>query len=174
MKILISILIMFAINSSHSDEYLMFVENYEQTNWECLAEALYFEAGVEGSLGMYLVGNTIMNRVKDRQHEFKYLNTVCDVVHQPSRNKSKPWECAFSYYCDSKPEIVPNHVLEQKAMYLAKEVAAELLSNKQAIDFTEGALYYTQPQVERGWMKNTEVTIVYLNHVFRKPVGEKE
>ena len=152
-----------------ADEYYTFTSTEPQDSYECLAEALYFEAAQDGDLGMYLVGKVIINRHYDTQYEFKDLNTICEVVHQPSRNPAKPWECAFSYHCDGKPEIVPDHPLEVAAMYAAEAMAYSLLNDRRSIDFTDGALYYTQPQIDRGWMLNTTITVTYLNHVFRKP-----
>jgi len=155
--------------ATQADDHKIFGQttNVIQTNTDCLAEALYYEAGSEGRLGMYLVGNVIKNRVMDNSREFRDLNNFCDVVHQPSRS-GKYHECAFSYYCDGKAEVVPSITAEQEAMAIAYEVAFELVEYA-VLDLTDGSLYYTQTQVNRGWMKNTEVTMTYLKHTFRKP-----
>lgn len=172
--ILLLVIILFKMPDANADDYYTFTTLEPQSEYDCLAEALYYEAAQDGDLGMYLVGKAILNRYYDKTYEFKNLNTICEVVHQPSRNPAKPWECAFSYYCDGKPEIVPDHPLERAAMLAAQSMAIGLLNDRSSIDFTDGALYYTQPQVSRGWMINTTVTVTYLNHVFRKPKTKLE
>ena len=168
--------ILFKMPDAHADEFYSFNDygghNLPQNSYHCLAEAMYFEGGVDGRLGMYLIGEVIINRVNDKVLEFKDLNNVCDVVHQPSRNPDKPWECAFSYHCDGKPEIVPNTYADQKVLGIAQSLAIKMLNAIDPVDFTDGALYYTQPQIARGWMKNTEITLEYLGHVFRKPIND--
>ncbi|MFT6945407.1 MAG: spore germination cell wall hydrolase CwlJ-like protein, partial [Yoonia sp.] len=44
--------------------------------WECLAEALYFEARGETVRGMFAVGEVILNRVDNDS----YPNTLCNVI----------------------------------------------------------------------------------------------
>ena len=45
---------------------------------QCLAEAMYYEARDQGSLGMLAVGIVIQNRV---DHP-RYPDTICEVVRQ--------------------------------------------------------------------------------------------
>ena len=163
------LLLLISSSQAEANRLPYFHQATTQTQVECLAEALYFEAAQDGKLGMYLVANVINNRVRDTKLEFRNLKTWCDVVHQPSRNPSNTWECAFSYYCDGKADTIPNNQLEITAAKLAMSLAEDVVNNPlPMIDLTEGALYYTQSKVYRGWMKNTKVTIVYLGHVFRK------
>ena len=162
-----------AYQDVYADSMNSFYVTEPQTGYECLAEALYFEAASDGQLGMYLVGLVIINRYRDTTYEFAHLNTICDVVHQPANNPARPWECAFSYYCDDRPELVPDHPLEQEAKGTAQSIAFDLLNNGYNLDLTGGALYYTQPQIQRDWMKNTVITINYLGHTFRKPLDQE-
>jgi spore germination cell wall hydrolase CwlJ-like protein len=163
------------IPDAKADDFHSFNRTGPQTEVECLAEAIYFEGAIDGELGMYLVANTITNRVNDTELEFRHLNSYCDVVHQPSRDYSKPYECAFSYYCDNKPEVVPELHSEGKAFIAAFNIAYEFVNNSTyVIDLTDGALYYTQSQVSRGWMNNTTITVTYLHHTFRKPIDKGE
>ena len=68
----------------------------------CLVEALYFEARSETFGGMIAVGNVILNRVR----QSRYPNTICSVVHAGQYWEGNPvkFRCAFSYWCDGKPE----------------------------------------------------------------------
>jgi spore germination cell wall hydrolase CwlJ-like protein len=157
---------------AHADDFHSFNRTPPQTGVECLAEAVYFEGAIDGELGMYLVANVIANRVSDRALEFRNLNTWCEVVHQPARDPNRPWECAFSYYCDGEPEVVPDIKSERLAFIAAFNIAYEFINNSTyVLDLTDGALYYTQSQVSRGWMNNTTITVTYLHHTFRKPTN---
>ncbi len=59
--------------------------------WECLREALYFEARGEALQGQFAVAEVILNRVDSPD----FPGTVCGVV-----NARGPAACAFSYVCD--------------------------------------------------------------------------
>ncbi|HEX9858836.1 MAG TPA: cell wall hydrolase, partial [Paracoccaceae bacterium] len=59
--------------------------------WQCLAEALYFEARGETVQGQFAVAEVILNRVDSP----RYPATICGVVHQGGRGG-----CQFSFTCD--------------------------------------------------------------------------
>src|SRR5699024_3882114 len=61
--------------------------------WECLAEAIYFEARGESVRGQFAVGEVILNRVDSTA----YPDSICGVVNQG---------CQFTYTCDGRPETV--------------------------------------------------------------------
>ena len=164
-----------AVSNSHADDFLSFnsgESELAQTELDCMAEAMYHEGAIDGRTGMYLVGEVIMNRSSDTTYKFKTLTGACAVAHQPSRNDNY-WECAFSYYCDGKSEDVFDTKQNREAFELAYELAYALLNNKTELDLTDGALYYTQVDIYRGWMDNTVVTITYLNHTFRKRMDQE-
>jgi spore germination cell wall hydrolase CwlJ-like protein len=174
---IVFVFLAYLMNQSRAwaDQLYAFNNNQPQSEYECLAEALYFEGAIDGAVGMYLIANVITNRVNDDKLEFRDYNTWCDVVHQPSRDPNRPWECAFSYYCDGKPETVPNLKSEQSAASQAQWIAWQVIKNSPyGVDLTDGALYYTQSQVSRGWMDNTRITVTYLHHTFRRPINKGE
>ena len=174
--ILFTFVIIIGANKSNADQFLSFNSIHTelvQTELDCLSEAMYHEGLIDGRTGMYLVGEVILNRVNDTTYEFKRLESVCAVVHQPSKSKNH-WECAFSYFCDGKPEDVFDTKLNRKAFELAYELAYSMLNNMYQLNLTEGALYYTQVGVYRKWMENTEVTMAYMHHSFRKRKDQKE
>ncbi len=67
--------------------------------WECLTEALYFEARGERLDGLFAVAEVILNRVDSA----RYPDTVCDVINQGTGRK---YACQFTYTCDGLPETV--------------------------------------------------------------------
>ncbi len=113
-------------------------ESKAKLEYECLTEAIYFEAGIEPLAGKLAVGHVIMNRVADK----RYANNICDVVHQ----KNKKNQCQFSYYCDGKSDkpYKGNEYLE------TLDVATYILHHD-PMDITEGALYYHAYFVNPSW-----------------------
>lgn len=174
---LLTLLVLF-VPPVQADNFVSFHESTEaQSSVDCLAEAMFYEARGDGKFGMFVAGEVIRNRVEDDYYEFKYHNTYCEVIQQPSRDPARPWLCAFSYYCDGKPEVYnldnPAHI---KAVNMAYKMATAIINEREGsrMNFTDGALYYTQHVVSKGWMDRTEVTLVYKGHTFRKPIEEEE
>ena len=170
MKIITTlILATFLTFNAAADKMMYFQSGHVQTEVDCMAEAMYWEGRGEGKLGMVLVGEVIKNRVDDVIYEFKHLSTACEVAHQPSRTVNY-WECSFSYHCDGKGEGVFESDTNKVSYELAYMLAYNLITNSDEfyLDIAEGALYYTRNEIWRDWMDNTVVTIVYLDHTFRK------
>ena len=73
----------------------------------CMSYAIYFESRSEPIVAQLAVAQVIMNRVDDH----RFPNTVCEVVTDGLRyswdtSKIVRDQCAFSFYCDGKPEII--------------------------------------------------------------------
>ena len=58
---------------------------------DCLAQNMYFEAGIESKAGKLAVAEVTMNRVKSSE----FPNTVCEVVYQRTK-----YTCQFSWICE--------------------------------------------------------------------------
>lgn len=168
------ILATFLTFNAAADDMLYFQSDPIQTEIDCVAEAMYWEGRGEGRLGMILVGEVIKNRVDDILYEFKHLSTACEVAHQPSRTVNY-WECGFSYHCDGKGEGVFDTVGNMKSYEMAYSLAYKLVTNSDEfyLDIADGALYYTRNEIWRDWMDNTVVTIIHLDHTFRKRKGQE-
>ena len=72
-----------------------------QTEIECMAKNIYFEAAVESTAGQLAVAQVTLNRVKSRH----YPNSVCEVVYEGPHTANgfpKRDRCQFSWYCDGK------------------------------------------------------------------------
>ena len=127
------------IISSMAEEY--------STEKKCLAEAIYYEARSESFKGKIAVANVILERMKRKD----FPNTICKVVHDGVywkghivRNK-----CAFSFYCDGKPE----RMLDLKAREDAYNIA-ELALNNVELTTTAGSTHYHAVYVSPKWAKN--------------------
>jgi len=131
----------------------------------CLAQNIFFEAGIDTMEGMYAVADVTLNRV---EHS-RYPNSICEVVYQsvmreswttkqypdlpdedriyaPVRNK-----CQFSWFCDGKSDVVPTDSANWKK---AKEVAFNILYSKTERGITEGSTHYHATYVVPNWIED--------------------
>ena len=127
--------------------------------WECLAEALYFEARGESVRGQFAVGEVILNRVESAA----YPQSLCGVVKQGTGRK---YACQFSYNCDGNPEVVN----EQDAWDRVGKIAAILLDGA-ARDLTGGATHFHTRAVNPSWSRSfMRTTTIGAHHFYREPV----
>ena len=126
--------------------------------WECLTEALYFEARGETIEGMFAVGEVILNRVKSSS----FPTTVCKVVNQGTGQR---YACQFSYTCDGKLETVH----EPHAWDMVGRIARLLLDGAPS-DLTHGATFYHARYVSPSWASRFAQTASIGSHLFyREP-----
>ncbi len=107
--------------------------------WQCLAEALYFEARGETVEGMVAVAEVILNRVDSG----RYPDTVCGVVNQGT---GQLHACQFSYTCDGLPETIA----EPRAFRRVGKVARAMLDGAPR-KLTDGATHYHTAAVSPSW-----------------------
>ena len=145
----------------------------------CMAQNIFFEAGIDHHAGMSAVADVTLNRVNDG----RYPSTVCEVVYDavmkeswktkqypdlddserkyiPVRNK-----CQFSWFCDGKPDDVP---LGSENWVRAQMVAWEIMHDGRFRGITEGATHYHATYVNPGWnkMKNLDLVGRIGKHIF--------
>ncbi len=125
-------------------------------DWECLAEALYFEARGENVRGLFAVGEVIMNRVDSRQ----FPNTVCSVVNQGTGQR---YQCQFTYTCDGNSETI-----HELAAWRRVGKVARLMLDGAPRDLTAGATYYHTRGVNPSWARRFDRTASIGAHYFYK------
>ncbi|HHC30213.1 MAG TPA: cell wall hydrolase [Rhodobacterales bacterium] len=124
--------------------------------WQCLTEALYFEARGESAEGLFAVAEVILNRVDSP----RYPGTVCDVVNQGT---GKRHACQFSYTCDGRPE----EVHDQSAWQRVGKVARAMLDGAPR-GLTDGALFYHTRSVTPSWARKFHRTAsIGVHHFYR-------
>ena len=123
-------------------------------NWECLANAIYFEARGETIKGQYAVAEVILNRVES----LAYPNNVCNVVSQGSRRRNA---CQFSFMCDGKAE----YIREPKAFSQSGKIARIMLKGAPR-ELTKGALFYHAKSVSPIWITQMRRTATIGYHHF--------
>jgi spore germination cell wall hydrolase CwlJ-like protein len=125
----------------------------------CLAEALYFEARDQGTIGMMAVGVVIQNRVGHK----KYPDTICGVVRQGRYWNGNPIrdKCQFSYWCDGRPERP-----YEKDVWEEAQSVAELLLITQVDIGLDRVTHYHASWVTPGWSKVLEFRTRIGQHIF--------
>jgi spore germination cell wall hydrolase CwlJ-like protein len=128
-------------------------------DWQCLAEALYFEARGESIEGIFAVGEVILNRVDSGA----YPSSLCGVVNQGTGRRNA---CQFSYTCDGNPTVVR----EREAWNNVGKIARILLDGTPR-DLTNGATHFHTRAVNPSWSRRFTRTASIGAHLFyREPV----
>ena len=123
--------------------------------WQCLTEALYFEARGESLEGQVAVAEVILNRVDSPL----YPRTVCGVVKQRGGGG-----CQFSYVCQGKGKM-----REKAAADLAGRIARAMLDGAPRL-LTDGATHFHTRGVRPGWSKRfAHTTTIGAHRFYRQP-----
>lgn len=126
--------------------------------WECLAEALYFEARGESVRGLFAVGEVILNRVDSTS----YPGSLCAVINQGTGRK---YGCQFTYTCDGLAEVIN----EPRAWERVGKVARILMDGAPRV-LTSGATHYHTKAVNPTWAQRFPRTASIGAHYFyRQP-----
>lgn len=126
--------------------------------WQCLTEALYFEARGETLKGIFGVAEVILNRVDDR----RYPNTLCKVINQGTGER---YRCQFTYTCDGRPE----NMRDERAHALVAKVA-KLMIDGAPRKLTKGATHYHTKSVNPKWAKVfPRTTTIGYHHFYKEP-----
>lgn len=122
--------------------------------WQCLAEALYFEARGETVKGQFAVAEVILNRVESE----RFPNTPCSVIRQGTGRK---YQCQFTYTCDGRKEVIA-----EKQAYERVAKVARLAMDGAAENLTDGATYYHTTAVRPSWARRFTQTAKIGVHLF--------
>ena len=122
--------------------------------WQCLAEAVYFEARGEPLAGQMAVAEVILNRVA----EPRYPDTVCAVVHQGTGRRHA---CQFSYTCDGIADVVR----DRGAWATAGRVARAVLDGAPR-RLHRGTTHYHADYVDPYWARVYPREAVVGTHIF--------
>ena len=135
--------------------------NVNPKELNCLAENIYHESANESDLGKIAVAMVVLNRVNSPD----FPNTICEVVHQPSRKPGSPKSCQFSWTCDGKPDKIRDSEKFQAIKSLSRDI---LKSQDTIVDIVDGALYYHAVYVKPAWAKYFDRVARIDTHIFYK------
>jgi spore germination cell wall hydrolase CwlJ-like protein len=125
--------------------------------WQCLTEAVYFEARGESLEGQVAVAEVILNRVDSPL----YPRSVCGVVKQRGGGG-----CQFSYVCDGRADRMRDKASADRA----GRIARAMLDGAPRV-LTEGATHFHTRSVRPGWSKRFSRTASIGAHLFYRHPG---
>jgi len=126
--------------------------------WQCLTEALYFEARGESVAGQFAVSEVILNRVDSAS----FPDSVCGVVNQGTGRK---FACQFSYTCDNHDE----RIHEPRAYTRVGKIARIMLDGGPR-ELTDNATHYHTKAVSPRWSRTFPRTAtIGVHHFYRMP-----
>ena len=123
-------------------------------NWECLSQALYFEARGETVKGQFAVAEVIMNRVKSA----RFPDSLCGVIRQGT---GKRYQCQFTYTCDGHAEVIREPQAFERVSKVARAVMDGVTGN-----LTDGATHYHTKAVRPRWSRVYHQTAQIGDHIF--------
>lgn len=130
-----------------------YVHVYNDEEYNCLHENIFFEARNQSPEGQAMVG--IVTLVRSRMPEFP--NTICGVVHE--------W-AQFSW-TSHRPKINLKNKGESYAWWFTGLIARNILINSEALDRDyKGLAYYHTTKVSPRWAKTLNRAFVINDHVF--------
>ncbi len=129
------------------------------SDWECLSDALYFEARGESVKGQFAVAEVIMNRVESSA----YPDSVCAVI---SQGTGKKYQCQFTFTCDGNAEVI-----HEKRAYVNVGKVARAVLDASELNLTDGATHYHTKAVSPSWARKFPRTAtIGVHHFYRQPV----
>lgn len=131
----------------------------------CMALNIYFEARSEVLEGQYAVAEVVMYRV---MHD-DFPDSICSVVKAGvypkwdlRREMPIKYKCAYSWFCDRKPDVV----LDIDAFETAIEVAKNVVLDPGYVPILSYALFYHADYVEPYWAKEMTEQKTIGRHIF--------
>ncbi len=128
--------------------------------WQCLAEAIYFESRGEPLAGQIAVAEVVLNRVDDG----RFPKTVCGVTRQGAGSGRG---CQFSYACDGRSDAMKSSVSRERSEKLAR-----MMLDGRARTVTDGATYFHTRSVRPDWSRRFTRTTAIGHHLFYKPATQ--
>nr|WP_207786037.1 cell wall hydrolase [Altererythrobacter segetis] len=125
-----------------------------QSAVDCLATAVYYEAGGEPEEGQRAVAQVVLNRVRHPA----YPQTVCGVVYQGSE---LPSGCQFTFTCDGSLARQPSGSAWQRARRIAEEALAGRVEPSVGM-----ATHYHANWVVPYWAASLDKIAAVGSHIF--------
>ena len=122
----------------------------------CLATAIYFEARGESERGQLAVAEVILARTESDDRP----ETICGVVYEGSHRRNS---CQFSFACDGRSDIAR----DIKCWERAKRLAAEAMEDGDSI--VHGATFFHVKNIRPRWASRMVRVARVGSHIFYRP-----
>jgi spore germination cell wall hydrolase CwlJ-like protein len=126
---------------------------------DCLASAIYYEAGSEALTGQKAVAQVVINRVRHPA----FPSTVCGVVYQGS---TRTTGCQFSFSCDGSMRRVPS-----AGMWAGMRKVARTMLTGEVYAPVGLATHYHTDWVVPYWAAKLDKIAVERTHLFYRWTG---
>jgi hypothetical protein len=127
---------------------------------DCLADAIYYEAGFEPEEGQRAIAQVVLSRVRDPN----FPDTVCGVVYEGWSRKTG---CQFSFVCDgSLRRRPPDPDQAQEARVIAEQALSGYV-----VDEVGTATHYHTDYVDPYWAPTLVKVATIGKHIFYKWPG---
>ena len=126
----------------------------------CLAAAVYYEAGTQPLEGQRAVAQVVLNRVRDP----KFPASICGVVLQRAHRHV----CQFSFVCDGSVRRRPPHAAQLAS---ARAVAEQALAGRVVAEVGTATHYHTT-YVHPSWAHQLVKVDQIGAHIFYRRSGE--
>ena len=129
----------------------------------CLAAAVYYEAGTEPVAGQRAVAQVVLNRVRDG----KFPPSVCGVVYQRAHRHHAA--CQFSFVCDGSFHRRPPGA---RQLAHARSIAEQALAGMVAPEVGTATFYHAS-YVHPSWVRRLVRVDRIGGHIFYRRPGEE-
>jgi N-acetylmuramoyl-L-alanine amidase len=161
----VACIIWFAYTSSTRTESIVVQPNVRElkraqrreSDLQCLAENIYFEARGEPLAGQYAVAEVTLNRTRAQN----FPHTVCAVVHEMRWDAHRQRTVADFSWTELGGLSPDDGPAWKRAMDVANAVYDDLHD-----PIAPGALFYHSTRVRPGWAKTRTAIATIGNHVF--------
>lgn len=125
------------------------------SDFNCLVENIYHEAGNQPWIGKVAVAYVTINRMKDS----RWPNTICEVVWQ------RVVACQFSWTCDI--EKIKRRKINEKMWDESYDVVLELTRMYDPfLDPTRGSTHFHATYVKPDWRNKLNKVVIINDHIF--------
>lgn len=140
---------------------------FDEAEIRCMQENIFWEARNQSTLGKVAVAWVTLNRLDSE----RYPDSICGVVRQGLKNADGSMvkhKCQFSWYCDGKPDTIPDNVIAQRAWIDAMIVAEVVLldwAREKRSPVSDATMYhanYVNPHWASSYNKVTHID----DHIF--------
>jgi len=137
------ILVLTSVNTAQAQWFSWTAPAPDSQQLQCMATAIYHEAGNESDIGRIAVGKVIMNRVNSG----RYADNICGVVYQRAAGR-----CQFTFACVKSMKITSQ---EQYARSLATAELVMLGFNKDVSNSAE--FFNNKPFRDKNLVKVAQI-----------------
>jgi spore germination cell wall hydrolase CwlJ-like protein len=128
-----------------------------ESDLQCLAENIYFEARGEPLDGQYAVAEVTLNRTRAQY----FPHTICSVVHEMRWNPNRRRFVADFSWTELGALSADDGPAWKRAMEVASAAYDDLRD-----PIVPGALFYHSTRVRPGWARTRTAIATIGNHVF--------